>query len=212
MLFNGTDQFKNTDKQRFYSVRTRKKLTFIILCQAMLRYNNGETLNISFISRSAPRTSTRARVHTEERLLDKLRAALPEDKTGVSELSLVVMSTYSPCSHCREKILYFLKEWEDKVSFTLRIARLYHEPKNERDAKAITKLQVWSTQLHESRVRYRLEAVCVSREMPLPTESDEDKSYREEYDKKIQTQVDMINKSGQQVIKFPQEDTIHFMS
>ena len=203
MQFYNNDQFKDGDKRRFYSVRTRRKLTFIILCEAMLRYSNGETSNINFISRSTPRTPTRPGIHAEEELLVHLQAALLKDKTGVLELSLVMMSTYSPCKRCREKILQFRNEWQDKVFFTFRIAHLYHEPKSEGDRKAIIKLQVWNTQLHESKVRYQLEAINVSREMPLSTVPDAEKIDREEYDEKIKTQVDEINKYGQKVIKFP---------
>ena len=157
----------------------------------MLTCKDGSKEVIDFIARS------NRGIHAEKALLSQLRNALQtKNKDKVSELSLVFMSSYSQCSQCREDILNFIREWQDKkVLLTYRIARLYHEEKENGDKKAINALQVWAAQLKGYALQYSLEPIRVMKEMLSDAENG-----REKYDDKIEAQVAKINEYTQQQI------------
>ena len=105
-----------------------------------------------------------------ETLIEQAKEVIQQarQEINITEVSLVTMSTKSPCSKCREELKKFLTQWEDKlkskVKFTLRLSELYHES-SETSERAQSKLITWKNELQELGVDFTLEPISVTTEL-----------------------------------------------
>ena len=122
----------------------------------------------NFISRTM-----KDKLHAEEQFIKQAKEVIQEARQvtkNFTEVSLVTMSTKSPCLECRKALTKFLTQWEDKqkpqVKFTLRISELYHKPPVEGSGSAQMKLLPWKEELQGLGVIFKLEPISVTTELP----------------------------------------------
>lgn len=168
--FHNGKRFNPSDKDRFYDVDSQDGSTVVALSELILTGNQGYNEVINFISR------TEKGIHAEEQFIEQAKEVIQEARknTNLTEVSLVTMSTRSPCSRCRHKLKDFLTQLSEgqtptvTVKFTLRISELYHETRStkgyEVDSEVKTKLQSWKGEL--GKVVFRLEPISVTTELP----------------------------------------------
>ena len=201
-FYNGKS-FNPSDKDRFYEVDSQDGSTVVALSELKLTGDQGYNEVINFISRTV------SGIHAEENFIDQAAEVIKEarKKTNLTEMSLVTMSTRSPCSKCRNKLTDFLTQWGGgqipTVKFTLRISELYHETRltgnRESNGEVTMKIQLWKEELIDCKVVVRLEPISVKTELPgyetkrqkkcdtCPKSSEECNGCRKETHKKKET-------------------------
>lgn len=159
-FYKGTN-FTQSDRNRFYKLDPQDSRTVVALSRVDLIDDKGERVE-HFISK------TNKGHHAEQVFIEQAKDYL-EKNQDLKMVSLVTLSSKSPCSECREKLTEFLTERQrkqkTKLKFTLRISDLYRE-NNKRDSEVKMDLQLWKTELSKSIDHFVLEAISVIDELP----------------------------------------------